>query len=132
VEFQHPSELVGTDPEATTLADRVTCWGEGRVNLRCAEPAVLRVAFAGVLTEGDVAKLVALRQERAESTMADLTKHLGLKGPQAAAFAQLAAESSVCYSLWTIAEGSTRLWHRFDVAEAGRASAEASGVAFTW
>jgi hypothetical protein len=117
-----------------TLADRVTCWGDGRVNLRRAEIPVLREALAGVLSESDLAKLRALREGPDAPTSAKLVGQLGLQKDKAKALAARTTGRSACYSLWVIAEGPTRLWHRFYVAgaEGEEGTDPQTGRAFLW
>ena len=130
--LSHPSELVGRDDREPSVARRVTCWGNGRVNLRRAERPVLRGTLTGLLTETGIAKLEALRRDKPGVTLTEVSQHLALAKDKAEALGQVATDASQCHGLWVIAQGATRSWYSFHVASTGSGEADAAGGPFTW
>ena len=119
--FDHPSELMPVEPGEDSPIDRVTCWGDGRVNFKRADPIVLREVTLGVLDEAQRDALRTYRDEHPDATVAEALKSLALDKDKAAAAGALLTDESLCYSLWVVGEGASRKYYRLYVAGRGLA-----------
>lgn len=126
-----PVELLGTDSVAGP-ARRVTCWGSGKVNFRRAEPAVLREVLTPVLDEYQVHQLCLLRDAMPTAGLGAILAELELEKDTRAAAEKLLADGSSCHSLWIIARGRTRQWHRLCVKQVGDAENDAGACILDW
>ena len=97
------------------LADRVTCWGNGRVNIRTAPPEVLRAATFPHLGAPQVARIVALREQTPDVSLGSVLAQLALNDRQRARMEKRLADASSCYSLWTVLSDGDRRWHHLAV-----------------
>lgn len=128
--IKHPSELVPTNRREDSPVHRLTCWGTGMLNFKRAEPAVLRTVLAGMLTQSQLSDLVKFRQKQPDCTLDEMLRHLKLRKKQAAALRGALTDMSLCHSLWIVAHGKTRSWHRFYIARGGAGAA--STEVFEW
>jgi hypothetical protein len=114
-----PADLAGTGRGGPGVAERITCWGSGKVNVRRAERDVLREACRGCLVEFEIDKLVRLREERPAVTAHEALTHLELDEKRRAEASKLLTDVSTCHSLWIVVRGRTRAWHRLYVHRVG-------------
>lgn len=96
-----PSQLVG-QPGQVALADRLTFWGDGKINIRRAPAEVLRAALAEALTEEQVVKLVTLRHDTPNLTVDKLVKALAMTQDQARKVRPALTDRSRCHSVWIL------------------------------
>jgi hypothetical protein len=108
------SQIFGDTPVAALLpqvsgqgsahnmpADDLTCWGDGRINLKRASKQALVAACRGLLTEGQVETLIKLR-DAPELTINGLLAPLQLDQKTADAVRSLLTIRSSCHGLWII------------------------------
>ncbi|MCY2929861.1 MAG: hypothetical protein NTV86_10285 [Planctomycetota bacterium] len=119
--FDHPSELMPLEPGEEFPVGRVTCWGDGRVNFKRADPVVLREATAAVLDDVQRAALRTYRDEHPDATLTEALRSLTLDKDKTAAAEALLTDESLCYSLWVVGEGATRKYYRLYVGGRGLA-----------
>ena len=131
-EYKHPSELA--DPAATedTPVSRLTCWGNGQVNFRKASRDVLRAVTEGVLDETQLDALVKLAQNNPYATIQDAMKVLKLPAEKTPLAGELLTDQSGCFSLWIVADDSTRKYYRLYVAQGANALNDRQSVTFGW
>ncbi len=93
------------------LFNRVTCWGDGRVNVYRALPSVMRFAVAGALDFGRIQQLLSMREQIPRLGLSKMLDQLGLTDVQRRQAEALLTERSGCYSLLTQARwpGGTRV-----------------------
>jgi len=109
-----PKDLLGGDG-ADGLAERLTCWGDGRVNLARAPDAVVEATLEGTLPPRVVHAFLSARGDAVEQTP-DLRKIIadaGIEDPPR--LDSLVAESSRAHGLWTIARTDQRAWYSLAV-----------------
>jgi hypothetical protein len=114
-----PERLVGREG-APGLAEAVTCWGDGRVNLRRAPEAVVRQACDKALGRDVVTLLLAARRRDPyrplEAILAELDE---VDEAQRAGVKDRLTDRSTCHGLWVIARGPQRSWYTFAVSADG-------------
>ena len=106
--FEHaaPEALLPSGSDEVAGIDRLTLWGDGRVNALRADPEVLVLACRGLLSEVEVRRLIRARSERTGDEQ-DLTALLqqagigagGAQGEESPLAERLTMESS-CFSAW--------------------------------
>jgi len=127
-----PRDLLGAGADRRGPSERVTCWGNGKVHLRRADRTVLREALGAALSEHQLARLIALREEMPEAGLATLLTELELEDEVQAAVRDRLTEVSACHSVWLVARGRTRRWYRLAVDQGGDAANDAGRWTFLW
>jgi len=134
-------DAVGGDPCPT---DRMTCWGNGRVNVRRAGREVMRHALAGLVTETELDVLCRLRLERPGCAADEMLAALELPDARLRPLAKAVTDASSCHSLWIVVRaagaagetesdrGPSRAWHRLYVVQQGDAENDAGEWTFRW
>jgi hypothetical protein len=114
-----PEQLVGREGDPG-LAGAVTCWGDGRINLRRAPEAVLRQACDKALGRDVVTLLLEARRRDPyrplEAILAELDQ---IDEGERAAVKDRLTDRSTCHGLWVIARGPQRSWYTLAVSAAG-------------
>ncbi len=114
-----PERLAG-DGRRPGLVRAITCWGDGKVNLRRAPDAVVELACRGELGRDLVAALLEVRSRDpyrslpamvAELDKADRDEKLRIQ--------ECVTDASSCHGLWVIVRGRQRSWHTLVVGEGG-------------
>lgn len=126
-----PLELLGTDSVGGP-AQRVTCWGSGKVNFRRAEAAVLQEVLTPVLDEYEVHQICLLREAMPTARLSEVLAQLELEKDTRAEAEKLLADGSSCHSLWIVVRGRTRDWHRLYVRQVGDAENDAGSWTLDW
>jgi type II secretory pathway component PulK len=110
-----PGRLVGRD-RASAFAGRITCWGDGRVNIRRAPEAVIRRACGEQVSA--VALNLLLRQ-RDRTPYASLKQMLDeadqIDAEQRGRIQQHLTDASTSHGLWVIARGEQRDRHHLAI-----------------
>jgi hypothetical protein len=121
-------------PDDPAAIERITCWGDGRINFRRASPEALRAATAGVLDDTQRWKLLELREDIPGISLSEALKRLDLARKQRSRAAAVLADRSRCHSLWIVAETGRRSWRRLVVVESGGRKQGSSPIAgvFVW
>ena len=88
----------------------LTCWGTGKMNLRTAGDAALRVVASLALPTNKAAELVELRKQWGGHRVNELLDELELRRPQYLAIGRLLATESRSYSLSLTVENGHRRW----------------------
>ena len=109
----HPHELIGTRDAPRDVTSRVTCWGDGRLNLRRADPAGLAAVCQGVLGHGEVQEIIELRRDLPHLTIGMLARQLELDRKRQEKLNLILTDRSSCYSLWTVAPSDRVTRYRF-------------------
>lgn len=126
-----PMDLLGAEMRGGP-AEKLTAWGNGKVNFRRAEASVLREALEGVLDEYEVHHLVTLREAMPSAGLSDILKQLDLKKETLAEAEKSLVDASACHSVWIVAGGKTRQWHRLYVRQEGDAENDAGSWILDW
>jgi hypothetical protein len=125
-------DLLGAEAGRRGPSQRVTCWGNGKVHVRRADRTVLREALGSALSEHQLARLIALREEMPEAGLETLLAELELEDKVQAAVRDRLTESSACHSVWLVVRGRTRRWYRLVVDQGGDAANDAGRWTFLW
>ncbi|MGB0769093.1 MAG: hypothetical protein ACPGYV_15475, partial [Phycisphaeraceae bacterium] len=108
-----PAALVG-DGDRPGVADQVTCWGDGRLNLRRAPDAVVKRALTPLLGAEGVEQLIEVRRASPEQTLAKWLARITDADPKGLGLASaLLTTRSNAEGLWIVAHGPTRSWYTF-------------------
>ncbi len=127
-----PADLLGTGPDRPGPAEDLTCWGNGKVHVRRAPPTVLREMLTGALSEYQVHRLCLLREELPDAGLEELLGRLELESEERDRLRKRLTQDSNCHSLWIVARGRTRDWHRLIVNQTGDATNDAGRWTFVW
>lgn len=129
-----PDELLGSEREPG-FASLVTCWGDGKLNLHRASPAVIRQVCEPQLGSAAVDAILTARMRDPISPATGVIAGVkDLNHEQKTKATQMFTDKSTCFSLWVIARGRQRSWHTLAVgvkvpAPAGTSSPKAGGGA---
>lgn len=124
-----PVALIGENG-MTGLASAITCWGDGRVNLRRAPAAVVRQACGrGVDPEIVEALLVARDRDPYRKLSTSIGELRNANDKQKAKLADYLTDQSQCHGLWVIVRGRQRSWYTLAIREGNRQAKVSQGVA---
>jgi type II secretory pathway component PulK len=133
--FENPSPawLIGPDV-GDGLAATITCWGDGRVNLRRASEAVVQEACTEVLGPQVVSLLLSARQRNPYRSLSAILLELDkIDADDKAKVLSCVTDRSACHGLWIIARSESRSWYTLAVtADGAGAKPVASTYRFQW
>lgn len=110
-----PDALVGTY-DRPGIASRLTCWGDGRLNLAHTSSDVMKRVLGPVLSGEGVQQLLIARSESPEVDAKKWIEAAVAATPEERMLAQaLATERSNAQGLWVIGRGQTRSWYSLSV-----------------
>lgn len=110
-----PRMLIGNQPEGGA-ARLVTCWGDGKLNIRRAPAPVVKLVCEPALGGRGVGALLAARDHDPYRDMALILAELDeIDIEQKAVLESLLTDQSACHGLWVIARGPTRSWYSLAV-----------------
>jgi type II secretory pathway component PulK len=106
-----PAELIGA-PGRAGLADRVTCWTDGRLSIRRTPDRVLRAVCTEPLGRATVDAILAKRRQAPYQRLGELTSGLDqISRKKSRQISRLLTDTSKCFGLWIIANGKRRSWY---------------------
>jgi hypothetical protein len=123
-----PSSASTPDSLAAATTE-LTCWGDGRLNVRRASDASLRTVGGLVLKGDELADLLKVRQDWPDASLDDLLRQSSLRAGKLAELRRLLSDQSDCHSLWVHVQRRQRRWSNLQVAGGGTGTAIQS---FTW
>ncbi|MFO8014767.1 MAG: hypothetical protein R6X20_15845 [Phycisphaerae bacterium] len=118
-------ELVGT-AQAPGVSESVTCWGDGKVNVRRAPETVLKQVCEKALTRQDLRHLLEACERNPYVPLSGMLAEVHPK--QREKVYGLLTDRSRCHGLWVIARGNQRSWYTFAVNVGAAAEGAAGGA----
>jgi hypothetical protein len=113
----------GDLPSLYRSTEKITCWGDGRLNIRTASDRVLQTLVGEIVGQDVAHKLIEARAEAVDLELPALLKSLALRGTKLRKLRGLLTDRSSCYSLWLALDNGQRrcyhLWIRGDRTAAG-------------
>lgn len=125
-----PASLVGNAEEPGVAAD-LTCWGDGRVNIARATDAVMRAAFAGILKDAEVEKVIDIRRAQPGMPLTDVLNKLALDYDVRLLAQRLFTDGTHCKSVWIVCDDGRRQWYHLTV-ESAETGGRTLSVDFEW
>ncbi|HUY31655.1 MAG TPA: hypothetical protein VMV69_02670 [Pirellulales bacterium] len=95
----------------------VTCWGDGRLNIRIATDDRVNAVARLVASANAARELVNTRRRHPAWKLADWLRSLTLGPRERERFARLFTEQTGCHSLWLHVTAGESSWHEFVIAE---------------
>ncbi|MFG0250419.1 MAG: hypothetical protein ACF8OB_16155 [Phycisphaeraceae bacterium JB051] len=116
--FTHvsPNELIPFASQDPAVLDALTCWGDGKLNLRTASPQVIKALCLELMTRGEIDKLIRARDDDPKITLTAALTAAGVDKKQLEKVKALFTEKSTCMSLWTRWETDRRTHCRLAIA----------------
>lgn len=112
-----PQALVG-DASRRGVASLLTCWGDGRLNMKRAPDEVVKRTLKPLLGQEGVLQLLDARAEAPGVEASVLMQAVVDAEPELKAIAtSLLTDTSQVQGLWVVAHGRGRSWHTFSVRE---------------
>ena len=127
-----PQDLLGAKAYGDGPVGRITCWGNGKVNVRRAERIVLRQMLWDVLDEYQLHQLLVLREEKPGAGLGEMLPVVETDKDKRVEIEKRLTDSSKCHAVWIVAHGSTRNWYRLTVRQAGDEANDAGQWTFAW
>ena len=110
-----PALLVGQRSGEPGLADLVTLWGDGSVNIQRAPLAVLRAALTPAMTEEEIHKLEQLRRDRPHLSVEEFFKKMNWSKERTKKLSRLLTDTSRCHGIWILCQDGRTAWTRLHV-----------------
>jgi hypothetical protein len=99
----------------TQLGERLTCWGNGQLNMNRADNETIRSIGELVAPPQSVSALLELRLEHPDWNVERLMREVDVPERDRRFFRQVLTDRSRCHSLWIITQGANRSWARLDI-----------------
>ncbi len=127
-----PQALAGRSA-GTGLTSRLTCWGDGQLNVRKAPDELVRLACDPLLRPSEIQALLDARQRLGEQTLNQWLDQVDtIDDDQQKAVVGRLTDESRCFGVWVIGQDDQRTWYSFAVATTGTsASGSAGGLKIT-
>jgi hypothetical protein len=110
-----PADLVGL-AGGDGLVDRITCWGDGRLNFARAHPDTVRALVNRALSPPIVEALISAREKQPDG---DLKQWIGsldqISRRDAHEIRHWLTDRSNCFGLWIVTGNGRRKWYHFAV-----------------
>jgi hypothetical protein len=106
-ENSNPASLCD-DSQGAAAAQILTCWGDGRTNIRRASEDVLKQVCQGILNLSQIHEIVELRTSDPQITLAQCFKRMQLNDQTQSAAMAVLTDTPTCYSLWINCHSSRR------------------------
>ena len=97
------------------LGKRVTCWGNGQLNLNRADSEAIRTLCELLAPPQSASALLELRQEHPDWSLEQLMREVDIPDRDRRSFRRILTDRSRCHSLWTISTDTKRSWVRLDI-----------------
>lgn len=124
----NPQQLIG-ESTGMGVAARITCWGDGRLNIRRAPDELVEGVGQPLLRGSQIhALLEARRQLPNDTVQAWLDQVDTIDDDQRKALAGRMTDASRCFGLWVIGHHGPRRSYSFAVAEAGVSANDSSAA----
>ena len=115
--YDHPSQLLRYKQDETSPSDRITFWGNGKLNLARAEVETLRSVLTGLVTEAQIISLANCDPSDPTFALAKVIDTSELDTEKASVVTMLLTDKSECYSLWVIGNVPSRRYYRLFIAD---------------
>lgn len=127
-----PMMLLGTR-QHPGLASTITCWGDGKINLRRASENVVKQACDHLLASQTISGILKARKSDPYQKLPDMLRTVrGLTDATQAKLAECLTDQSGCHGLWIIAHGAQRSWHTLAIIEGDGKSTSEQGSGGQW
>jgi len=97
------------------LGERITCWGNGQLNVNRADNDTIRTVCELVAPPQSVSALLELREEHPDWNFERLMREVDVPDRDRRAFRRVLTDRSRCHALWTLTSDTNRSWARLDV-----------------
>jgi hypothetical protein len=99
----------------TKLGQRVTCWGNGQLNMNRADAITLRKVCELVVSPQSTTTILELKQEKPELSFEEFWKEADITDRERRDLRRILTDRSRCHSLWIITHDNNRSWTRHDI-----------------
>jgi len=115
--YDHPSQLLRIKQEEISPTDRITFWGNGKLNLARADVETLRSVLSGLVTEDQIVTLANCDPADPTFSLQQVIDTSELDTEKAELLTILLTDESECFSLWVIGSVPTRRYYRLFIAD---------------
>lgn len=110
----------------------ITCWGNGKLNIRTASDDLLLQLVSQVLSRDAATELLDARSQNTDLELSELLTSLALRRSQQTTLRRWLTDESSCYSLWLQLEDRHRRWYYQWIAGDRSSVGANSTISFRW
>lgn len=111
-----PHDLFTAESNMARLGDKITCWGDGRINIRRATDKVIKQACEKTIGPRITAALIRARKENPYRPLTEMVHAIDkLDARQRSRVLARLTDRSTCHGLWMVARGDQPPSHTFTV-----------------
>jgi type II secretory pathway component PulK len=114
------AELLDQTHGTPCAAARMTCWGDGRVNVHRADAVTLRSLLETTVGLARLQEILTLRQHVPRPSLAQMLAQLDLNDSQKREAESLLTDRSGCYSVWSVTRAGGQPRYRLAVSSGGK------------
>lgn len=115
--YDHPRQLLREKQDEISPIDRITFWGNGKLNLARADVETLRAVLTGLVTEDQIVTLANCDPTDPTFSLQQVIDTSELDTEKAELLTILLTDKSECFSLWVIGSVPTRRYYRLFIAD---------------
>lgn len=110
----------------------ITCWGNGKLNLRRTNDPVLYQIVGKVISQDVASKLLETRSESDNMELSELLAAMGLRRSQQVRLRRWLTDESSCFALWLELDHRGQRWYYHWVRGDGASPMRDSVISFVW
>jgi len=108
--FDHASaKSLCDNSTGPSIAETLTCWGDGRVNIHRAPESVIKEVCSPVLNYSQIHELASLQKSDPDISVPDAVARLQIPADKQAAAYELLTDIPTCFSLWITCRSPRRV-----------------------
>jgi len=110
----------------------VTCWGDGRLSIRRADPTTLRMACELLVSAETARQVVETRAKNPDWNLENLLAGIDLRRKEQQDLSRWLTDRSTCHALWIIMGEGSRQWAQLDVSQSAGQGDRPQITTFYW
>lgn len=118
--------------QAEGLADRLTFWGNGKINFKRASQTVIKTVLSDYLNDSQIESLLELRRQLPDCTAFELADNMDLPRNKRRKLLTKITDQSKCYSLWIISSDPGCNQYRLFIKESGEFQSNPKEYSVIW
>jgi type II secretory pathway pseudopilin PulG len=132
LKYEHPRQLYSAITNEKSDSARVTCWGDGRLNIKKCSAAATRMVLQGILSISQQRMLKTYCENNPDCTLREaLLRTVDDRKARIEAGGRL-TDISNCHALWIVTETNTRDWYCLYIRQAANSGPDAQEWYFEW
>lgn len=111
------SELIEPNGDQSSVANTITCWGDGKLHFRRTTAFALKLACEGEVDRDTIDRFIEIRNQSPELNLEGVLSHLPVTQDKKDRFTEILTDTSECYSVWVVSRSPKRTRYSLTVSQ---------------